>query len=430
MRDFTIEQENENFANFAAVFPGSFLLCVLLLPSAMPLRRQTPLMKRPTMATKATTKATKATAKVAKDKVEKVGVKGSLTNRRCLAILERVQKMCSIPKDVQKVFREAKRAAQSAKKGDHEKSASLLGTVMAKVVNIFEEEQRIARDGLEKAKEEEKAISLQQLEAETQLKNAKQSVQDFKLKLKESNKSISIQSKALTAASAERKSAVQEVKLAEKECQHLQDVQVKTYQPLRESCAGSGSASRKQINMLCKAGQKVGFHQELLSIAPAVLKKELSRRQTFDQMVLKSMDSEFAKRSTALQSKLEDNQNNLNEQERAMEESREAVAIAKETVKQTSRQIADAEAQVESSKKSVSQVKKKAKTLPSLLKQAGRKYEQASGKYAKFRSGPSLPHTWHIARCGMLRTKILKRNRKRKWKTTKKKPRKRSEFFK
>lgn len=388
MRDFTREQENKNFANFAAVFTGSFLLCVLLLPSAMPLRRQTPLMKRPTMATKATTKATKATAKVAKDKVEKGGVKGSLTNRRCLAILERVQKMCSIPKDVQKVFREAKRAAQSAKKGDHEKSASLLGTVMARVVNIFEEEQRIARDGLEKAKEEEKAISLQQLEAETQLKNAKQSVQDFKLKLKESNKSISIQSKALTAASAERKSAVQEVKLAEKECQHLQDVQVKTYQPLRESCAGSGSASRKQINMLCKAGQKVGFHQELLSIAPAVLKKELSRRQTFDQMVLKSMDSEFAKRSTALQSKLEDNQNNLNEQERAMEESREAVALAKETVKQTSRQIADAEAQVESSKKSVSQVKKKAKTLPSLLKQAGRKYEQASGKYAKFRSGP------------------------------------------
>ena len=330
--------------------------------------------------------ATKATAKVAKDKVElKGGVKGSLTNRRCLAILERVKKMCSIPKDVQKVFREAKRAAQSAKKGDHEKSASLLGTVMAKVVNIFEEEKRIARDGLEKAKEEEKSISLQQLEAETQLKNAKQSVQDFKLKLKESNKSISIQSKALTAAFAERKSAVQEVKLAEKECQQLQDVQVKIYQPLRECC---GSASRKQINMLCKAGQKVGFHQELLSIAPAVLKKELSRRQTFDQMVLKSMDSEFAKHSMALQSKLEDNQNNLNEQERAMEESREAVALSKETAKRASRQIADAEAQVESSKEAVSQVKKKAKTLPSLLKQAGRKYERASGKYAKFRSGP------------------------------------------
>ena len=329
-----------------------------------------------------------AVAKAAKD-APKAGAKGSLTSRRCLTILARVEKMCSIPKDIQKTFREAKRAAKSAKKEDHEKSAALLGSVMAKVVNAFEEEQRSARDGLEKAKEEEeKTLSLEQVEAETQLKNAKQAMQDFKLKLKESSKSIVAQTKALAAASAERKSAIQDVKLAEKECQQLQEVQVKTYQPLRESSAGSGSAIRKQINMLCKAGQKVGFHQELLSIAPAVLKKELTRRQTFDQMVLKSLDSEFSKRSDALQSKLEDNQQSLTAQERAVEETREAMALAKETVKQTGRQIAHAEALVESSKQSLSQVKKKARNLPSMLKQAGRKYEQASGRYAKFRSGP------------------------------------------
>ena len=345
----------------------------------MTLRRQTPLMKRPAKAAKDAAKAPTGSPK---------GAKGSLTSRRCLAILERVEKMCSIPKDIQKIFREAKRTAKSAKSGDHLKSASLLGTVMAKVVTAFEEEQRIARDGLEKAKEEEKTLSLQQMEAETQLKNAKQAVLDFKLKLKESTKSIALHTKVLATASADRKSAIQDVKLAEKECQQLQEIQVKTYQPLRESCAGSGSSIRKQINTLCKAGQKVGFHQELLSIAPAVLKKELTRRQTFDQMVLKSLDSEFSKRSLALQSKLEENQQSLTEQERSVEETREAVAIAKETVKQTGRQIADAEAQVESSKRSVSQVKKKAKNLPSVLKQAGRKYEQASGKYAKFRSGP------------------------------------------
>ena len=343
----------------------------------MTLRRQTPLMKRP------------AVAKAVKDAPTAVA-KGSLTSRRCLTILERVEKMCSIPKDIQKTFREAKRAAKSAKKGDHEKSATLLGSVMAKVVNAFEEEQRSARDGLEKAKEEEKTLSLEQVEAETQLKNAKQAMQDFKLKLKESSKNIVVQTKALAAASAERKSAIQDVKLAEKECQQLQEVQVKTYQPLRESreSSGSGAAIRKQINMLCKAGQKVGFHQELLSIAPAVLKKELTRRQTFDQMVLKSLDSEFSKRSQALQSKLEDNQESLTAQERAVEETREAMALAKETVKQTGRQIAHAEALVESSKQSLSQVKKKAKHLPSMLKQAGRKYEQTSGRYAKFRSGP------------------------------------------
>ena len=313
--------------------------------------------------------------------------RGSLTNRRCLSILERVEKMLggASHKEALKILREAKRAAKRDSKSDS--SCSLLGKVMAKVVQAFEEEVRSAKEGLEKAQNDEKTLVAEQLEAETELKNAKEAVQDFKTKLKESNKEIISKTKAMLSASAERKSVTQDVKLAEKECHQLLEVKEKTYQPLKEAVT-VGSATRKQINMLCKAGKKVGFHQELLSIAPAVLKKELTRRQTFDQLVLRSLDSEFSKRSQALQSKLEENQQSLNESEKAMEENQNAVFLAKESVKQTGRKILDAEALVESSKKSVSLIKKKAKTLPSILKEAGRRYEQATGKYAKFRSGP------------------------------------------
>lgn len=338
---------------------------------AMTLRRQGP-MKRPAKAPKV-----EAPPKA----------RGSLTSRRCLSILERVEKICTIPKETQQLFREAKRAAKSRQKTEQEKSASLLGTVMAKVVNVFEEEVRVAKDGLDKAKEEEKTLAAQQVDAETQLQNAKQAVQDHKTTLKETSKYIVTKTKALASASAERKSVSQDVKLAEKECHQLQQVQEKTYQPLKEAVT-VGSTTRKQINLLCKAGQKVGFHQELLSIAPAVLKKELARRQTFDQLVLRSLDSEFSKRSQALLSKLQENRQSLDEQERAMDETQQAVQSAKETVKETGRKISEAEKAVETSKKSVSLIKKKAKTLPSMLKQAGRRYEQVSGRYAKFRSGP------------------------------------------
>ena len=311
--------------------------------------------------------------------------KVKLSSRRCSTILERVEKMCkALPKEAQGALREAHKAAKKAFKGqDHEKSADLLGSVIQKAVRFFEEEMKTARDDLERAQEAEQSVAAEQLEVETQLKDARQQVLDFKAKLKESTKCIAKKSHALSEASYERKSVVQELKLAEKEFQKLQDIQEKTYQPLRE-----GSASRQQISQLRRAGEKVGFHEQLLSVAPEVLKKELSRRQTFDQLVLRSLDAEFSKKSKGLRSKVEENQQSLQDTDRVLDETREQVLVAKETVKETSRKILESEALVESSRKSVSIVKKKAKSLPSVLKQVNRKFEQASGRYAKFRKGP------------------------------------------
>ena len=317
-------------------------------------------------------------------KDEKVKVKG-LSSRRCSTILERVEKMCkALPKEAQGTLREAQKAAKKAfKSEDHEKSADLLGSVIAKAVKCFEEEMKAARDDFDKAKEAEQTVAAEQLEVETQLKDARQQVVDFKAKLKESTRCIAKKSQALAEASHERKGVVQELKLAEKEFQKLQHIHEKTYQPLRE-----GSASRQQIGMLRRAGEKVGFHEELLSVAPEVLKKELTRRQTFDQLVLRSLDAEFSKKSKSLRSKVEENQQSLEDTDRVLDETKEQVLLAKETVKETSRKITESEALVESSRKSVSMVKKKAKSLPSVLKQVSRKFEQASGRYAKFRKGP------------------------------------------
>ncbi|CAJ1454975.1 unnamed protein product [Effrenium voratum] len=331
--------------------------------------------------------AAKAVAK-AKAKVAKAAPAPGLTSKRCVAILQRVQKDASLPKEALQVLRQALKCAKSGKKEELPKAAGLLGSVMAKAVKAFEEELATARESLEKAKEEHQTMSSQQADAEAQLKSAKQAMVDFKAKLKDSQRFISEETKALANASAERKSALQEVKLAEKDCCHLQQVQEKNYKPLREAEEATTAPSRKQINSLCKAAKKVGFHRELLSVAPAVLKKELTKRQTFDQLVLRSLDAEFSKRSQALQSKLEENQQSLEQQDQAMEEKRQALAAAKEAVKHTARMIVEAETQAESSKRSVQLVAKKAKSVPQMVKQQARKFEAVRSKYQKFRAGP------------------------------------------
>ncbi|CAJ1430039.1 unnamed protein product [Effrenium voratum] len=343
--------------------------------SQMTLRRQEPL-KRP---------AAKA---VAKAKAKAAPAPG-LTSKRCVTILQRVQKAASMPKEVLLQLRQALKCAKSGKKGDLPKATALLGGVMAKAVRAFEEELATARESLEKAKEEHQTLESQQADAEAQLKSAKKAIVDFKVKLKDSQRFISEETKALTNASAERKSALQDVKLAEKDCCHLQQVQEKSYKPLREAEVSAPTApSRKQINSLCKAAKKVGFHRELLSVAPAVLKKELTKRQTFDQLVLRALDAEFSKRSQALQSKLEENQQSLEQQDQAMEEKRQALAAAKDSVKHTARMIVEAEAQAESSKRSVQLAVKQAKRVPQMVKQQARKFEAVRSKYNKFRAGP------------------------------------------
>lgn len=344
----------------------------------MTLRRQTQLKSAPAAKAKAKAKSTAA----------------GLTGKRCLTILDKLKKVVSLPKEAQALARQASKAAKSRKKAEQEKSGSLLGRVLAKVSKTLEEDVSKARLEVDKAEEQQKVCEAEKSEAEIQLKTAQQEVVSCRTKLKESNKLITAETKALATCASSKKAVASEVKLADKECRQLGDVQEKMYQPLKQAHV-HGAAARKQINALCKAGQKVGFHKELLGVAPAVLRKELARRRTFDQLVVKSLDAEFAKQAEALRSKLEETQQSLEEQEQTLESKKKAVATAKETVKETSRQIEEATDAVETGRRSLAAAKKKIKGLPSVLKKVQRNYDRVQGRYDKFRGGPLSAYLKH-----------------------------------
>merc|ERR1711920_584314 len=92
----------------------------------------------------------------------------------------------------------------------------------------------------------------------------------------------------------EMKQVTAEMKAAETKKRELQEVEKSSYRPLKDARM-SGSEGRKQVNDLCKVGKKHGLHRELLSIAPAIFRKELEKRQTFDRLVLDNLGKQFEK---------------------------------------------------------------------------------------------------------------------------------------
>merc|ERR1712048_1200827 len=93
----------------------------------------------------------------------------------------------------------------------------------------------------------------------------------------------------------------------------LQDVEENVYRPLKEARM-KGSAGQKQVSGLCKVGKKHGLHRELLSIAPAIFRKELEKRQTFDRLVLQNLGEQFEKHVDACDSKKQGSEQLLQDQ--------------------------------------------------------------------------------------------------------------------
>merc|ERR1711957_446704 len=60
---------------------------------------------------------------------------------------------------------------------------------------------------------------------------------------------------------------------------------------------------------LHKAGRDYGFHKELMTVVPAILRKIPDKRRTFDGLVMRQLDAEFHKHvelyDTKLKSKVE-----------------------------------------------------------------------------------------------------------------------------
>lgn len=237
--------------------------------------------------------------------------------------------------------------------------------------------------GAQFEKEERQAA---QAAAQVRLGELKQAVVDEKTTLRNSEKAIEASRKRIKIAEVAHKNAQGEVKLVEGKKKQLELAKESAYTPLKESSAG-GSQGQKRLSTLRKVGKAYGFHNEMLSVMPAVLKKNVQKRQTFDGLVMQYLDVEFARHTGALESQIKERERNAEEQSVATQEARDAFLAAKEAKKSSSQALADAEAALVAGKKKLLEAGQRVRAFPTEMGQAVRDLTLAKARIDKFRSG-------------------------------------------
>merc|ERR1712232_1006376 len=133
----------------------------------------------------------------------------------------------------------------------------------------------------------------------------------------------------------------------------------------------------------------------LLDAAPAALRKSMSKRRTFDNVVVQSLDVAFAKTNDALRSEQQQTQQTLNDRNHTLKQAQEALAIAKERRRLALQQIEEAAEVEHSGKKSGIAAKPKMRIMPKIFKQTLRTLQQAQANNRKFRKGPLEEYMQH-----------------------------------
>merc|ERR1719271_239092 len=119
---------------------------------------------------------------------------------------------------------------------------------------------------------------------------------------------------------------------------NLEAIERESYEPLRVAPA-DGPEGRKCLAGLRRAGKAYGFHKELLSIAPVILRKPLDSRHTFEDLVVRQLASEFAKNATSLDTNIKDSEQAVQECADQMQTAEEELAAAKIAHKKATQEL-------------------------------------------------------------------------------------------
>jgi len=313
--------------------------------------------------------------------------------RTCRSILQKLEGTGVLPVgEVRDLAKQAKRAVRSCKKSEQDRAGILLGHLLVKVSETFEAEARDAQREVEEARAAVEAGATAEAQAEALLNETRQVVLQCKEQLKEADKAIETESEAIADAKKEQKSIAVEVRTSAGWKRQLEETVENVYQPLKEARV-HGPACAKQANYLSKVGKKQGFHRELLTVAPDVLKKQLDKRQTFDNLTLCSLESEFAKHIEALDAKIKHGECTLQEHKQTMQTKQTILVSAKSQHKESVRNLTHAEAAVRKNKGALLSTRRSIQSLPIALKKAESELQKAEIKVSKFRSGPVAAYT-------------------------------------
>jgi len=207
------------------------------------------------------------------------------------------------------------------------------------------------------------------------------------LAVKDSLKTIDKKKQAIAKAKVVLQSQEVQAKRAQGKKRQLEAVEKETYEPLKYAAA-DGLEGSKRLATLRRAGKAYGFHKELLSIAPVILRKPLDSRHTFEDLVVRQLASEFNKYASSLGADVKSSEDAVKDCTRQLDSAEEELAAARVVHKKATRDLGNGEVAVLRGSQALADAKNSVRKLPADLKRAERSLAQTEARLLKFQQGP------------------------------------------
>lgn len=239
---------------------------------------------------------------------------------------------------------------------------------------------------VEEGEAHKKARMDAQAAAEAKVIELKQAILDRKEALAEFAKKIDESMATIANIRDADKRATAEVRAAELMRAQLEAAK-EAVEPLKAAPA-KGPQGQKRLSNLRNIGKQFGFHDVMLAALPAVLRKPVDRRQTFDLLTTQQLEVEIDRHAKAAEATVRDNELAASQREEAMHTAKEALAAARKARREVGHALGQAEKDLAAAKESVQAARRYVASVRSEMKGPNMEFLHAKKTLSAFRSGP------------------------------------------
>jgi len=268
-----------------------------------------------------------------------------------------------------------------------EKATAILWKALREINAGLQNFAKDAQAKLDAADDEREARVANAAAADEKLVELRQVLAERNRAVKDALKTIERTKAAIAAKRATRQSQEAEVKKVQGKKRHLEEVERESYEPLRRAAA-DGRAGQKQLAILRRTGKAFGFHKELLSIAPGILRKTLSARHSFDALIVCQLDNEFSKHVSSLEANGKNSEKAVLERTSEVREAEEELMEAKATHKKATQELSAAAVSLVEGRQALVAAKSCVRRLPADLKRAMSSAQKMEDRLLRFQRGP------------------------------------------
>jgi len=304
------------------------------------------------------------------------------------AIVEALKRADGLPAGMRVKLPGLVQKAVAGKNGpEQEPVLALLEDTLAEAEDQLLDTLRTAQSAVDGADDDRESRDAAVVGTEAKLADLKRELAEAKKTLKGSEKAIGTSRGTLEETKTSYKCSGSELKTLQVKRTKLEFVAKDVFEPLKFSPAG-GATGQKQVKSLCKTGKEFGFHEVLLGTLPAILKKELDKRRTFDGLALKQLDGEFSKCTETFGNAIKDVEASVGEKATAVQVAQDALAAAKLQQQTSARAIGDLEKDIDKCKQDLQDARSRLKSHKSDARKSIVELSRSKGKLIAFRKGP------------------------------------------